>query len=74
MREQSSVVQRALNDQPFYGNGARWQNVFGHRARWWQFSYDTSKASGRAGQAFMRLAVTVGAVWFLVLLLIHAQI
>lgn len=69
-RQAGEFLRQAREDQPFYGNGVRYQNLWGNPARWWQISYDTSRRSNRLGRgivlSFYAAMVLIGAVLSLV--------
>ncbi len=53
---------RDHDDQPFGGDGSRYQNWAGKPPHWWNISYDTHSAPQRAVRNVMRLVYTVVAV------------
>lgn len=58
-------------DQPFHGNGTRYQNMWGSRPKWWQISYDTSTQGGRLAQGLSKLFALIILVSVAALLIRH---
>jgi len=67
--EEQNRLQMALRDEPFHGNGIRYQNVFGGPANLWQYSFDTSTRRGRAGQQIRRAVLAVFVILLIVTIL-----
>jgi hypothetical protein len=69
-RAAPGFLEEAQRDQPFYGNGTRYQNIWGQPAHWWQISFDTSRASSRAARNVSLLLACFAWMTVLIVLLV----